>query len=141
MWLLAKYDESEGEQELVGLLSHMHELQAGGVFAGFDLDYEYILRQCRLYQRPRSAVMGLLLLDAPAVAVQEALLLDLELAKYIASKQADEELRKALWLEVAKHVIKLEVDMQRPIALIRESNGVLSIDVSSKRIASLGASC
>jgi hypothetical protein len=132
VWLLAKYgDDEEAEEEaLVGLLSHMQELRVNGVFAHFDLDFEYMLRQCRLFKRARAAVIGLLLLDAPAVAVQEALLLDVQLAKEIASRQEEHEVRKALWLEVARHVIEAEADMQRPIALLRESDGVLSIDVS-----------
>jgi hypothetical protein len=130
VWLLAKYaDGEEGEEALVALLSHMQDLRINGVFAHFDLDFEYMLRQCRLFKRSRAAVIGLLLLDAPAVAVQEALLLDVQLAKDIASRQDEQEVRKVLWLEVARHVIDAEADMQRPIALLRESDGVLSIDV------------
>lgn len=157
IWLLAKYDVREGsgdddeaEGELFSMLSHMQELRVNNVFAGFDLDFEYILRQCRLHHRPRSAVVALLLLDAPAEALREALKIDVVLAKQIAASKlavthaagddpdggsdentaAANELQKSLWLAVAKHVIAAETDMTRAIALIRESDGVLSIDVS-----------
>lgn len=102
-----------------------------------DIDYEYILRQCRLYKRRRAAVRALLLLDCTIEAVDEALVLDLAEAKALVLQQqqlgADSDLLRQLWMEIAKVVIERESDMAVPIALIKESDGALTIDVSTCR--------
>jgi len=139
VWMLAKYDalENEGEEEeLVALLSVMQESRAHDtVLAALDVDYEYILRQCRHYKRRRAAVRALLLLDCPIEAVDEALALDLHDAKQLVVQLqqlgADADLLKQLWMEIAKVVIDREANMAVPIALIKESEGILSIDVSA----------
>lgn len=139
VWLLAKYDALENENEedeLVALLTVMQESRVHDtVLAALDIDYEYILRQCRQYKRRRAAVRALMLLDCPVEAVDEALALDLHEAKQLVLQlqqlgEGEGELLKQLWLEVAKAVIQKETDMSVPIALIKESQGVLSIDVS-----------
>ena len=137
VWMLAKYDalENEGEEEeLVALLTVMQESRAHDtVLAALDIDYEYILRQCRQYKRRRAAVRALLLLDCPIEAVDEALALDLQDAKQLVVQLqqlgADGDLLKQLWMEIAKVVIDKEANMAVPIALIKESEGILSIDV------------
>ena len=140
VWLLAKYDALENQQEeeeLVALLTVMQESRVHDtVLSALDVDYEYILRQCRQYKRRRAAVRALMLLDCPVEAVDEAIALDLEEAKQLVLQlqqlgEGESELLKQLWMEVAKAVIAKETDMSIPIALIKESQGVLSIDVSS----------
>ncbi len=47
-------------------------------------------------------------------AVELALSLDIELAKYNADKPLDDEaLRKKLWLRIARHVVEEKKDIQR----------------------------
>jgi hypothetical protein len=57
VWLLARYEALEHEDteaELVALLTAMQESRAQDPLLNtLDIDYEYILRQCRLYQRRR----------------------------------------------------------------------------------------
>jgi hypothetical protein len=138
IWMLAKYDALEHEaeeQELVSLLTCMQESRAHDSLLGaLDIDYEYILRQCRLYQRRRGSVRALLLLDCLAEAVEEALLLDVhdtkQLVHQLQQLGTPVEVLRQLWMDIAKVVIQHEADMAVPIALIRESDGIISIDVS-----------
>lgn len=137
VWLLAKYaalEHEQEEEELVALLTCMQESRAQDpLLNSLDIDYEYILRQCRLYKRRRAAVRALLLLDCPTEAVNEALVLDVQEAKELVLQLqllgADTELLRQLWMEIAKVVIEREADMAVPIALIKESDGALTIDV------------
>ena len=137
IWMLARYDALEHEreeEELVALLTCMYEARVhDGLLGTLDLDYEYILRQCRLYGRRRAAVRALLLLDCPTEAVDEAILLDLGEAKQLVLQLqqlgTSSEVLRALWMEIALAVIEREADMAVPIALIKESEGSLSIDV------------
>lgn len=84
---------------------------------------------------------ALLLLDCTIEAVDEALVLDLAEAKALVLQQqqlgADSDLLRQLWMEIAKVVIERESDMAVPIALIKESDGALTIDVSILSLASL----
>jgi uncharacterized protein YlaN (UPF0358 family) len=138
VWLLARYDALEHEdteQELVALLTCMqHSRAQDPLLSTLDIDLEYILRQCRLYNRRRSSVRALLLLDCTSEAIAEAIQLDIHDAKQLLHQlqqlgTPDEQLRE-LWLDIGKVVISRESDMAVPIALIQESGGILTIDVS-----------
>jgi hypothetical protein len=108
---------------------HIHEC-VDGVF--FKLNGVCVDR----YNRPRSAMMCLLLLDDFSGAVQAALRIDPQLAKGIAAKHDEQHfpgVKKHLWLLIAKYVIEQDAlggDMRRPLMLIKESGHVLSVDVS-----------
>lgn len=131
-WLLAKY-ELHSEEQLLSLLEVVIDLKEADS-RGFEIefDYEYMLRQCRLFSKARSAALCFVLLDAPTEAVDEAIRSkNLDLAKTIASQQAQDSVKKALWMRVGMAVVESEIDMRRPIALVKESAGVLTIDVTT----------
>lgn len=138
VWMLARYEALEHEdteQELVALLTAMQESRAHDPLLNtLDIDYEYILRQCRLYRRRRASVRALLLLECTNEAIAEAIALDVHDAKQLVHQLqllgTPDDTLKQLWMEIAKVVIAKESDMAVPIALIQESGGILSIDVS-----------
>jgi hypothetical protein len=79
-------------------------------------------------------VRALLLLDCTSEAIAEAIALDIHDAKQLVHQLQQlgtgEATLRALWMDIAKVVIAQEADMAVPIALIQESGGILSIDVS-----------
>jgi hypothetical protein len=79
-------------------------------------------------------VRALLLLDCTSEAIAEAIALDIHDAKQLVHQLQQlgtaEATLRALWMDIAKVVIGHEADMAVPIALIQESGGILSIDVS-----------
>jgi hypothetical protein len=79
-------------------------------------------------------VRALLLLDCTSEAIAEAIALDIHDAKQLVHQLQQlgtgEVTLRALWMDIAKVVIAQEADMAVPIALIQESGGILSIDVS-----------
>jgi DNA-binding IscR family transcriptional regulator len=125
-------------------------------FATFvDIDYDSVLRQCRRFRKPRSGVLALLLLDLHEQAVLEALAIDVAFAKKVVlrlvrlglvlsqeggddGEQASKEAEKRLWMLIAKHIIASEetssshssgeTAARQGIELIKESNGVITID-------------
>ena len=126
------------------------------------LDYEFILRQCRLHQHGRAQVLALLLLDLPATAVQEALSVSVPFARFIIGRlmelddadllgsgypqrgvqgadefnpdEAARHMKKTIWLQLARHILVADdnPDVSTAIDLIKESDGVLIINVSSE---------
>lgn len=132
-WLLAKYEDQHCEEQLLALLEVVIDLKEQDS-KGFDIafDYEYMLRQCRLFGKKRAAALCFVLLDAPTEAVDQALQSkQLDLAKSIASRQESDVTKKALWMRIGLFTVEHEIDMRRPIALVKESAGVLTIDVSN----------
>nr|CAB3267628.1 vacuolar protein sorting-associated protein 18 homolog [Phallusia mammillata] len=65
-------------------------------------------------------------------AVAMALKVDVDLAKSIADRQEleeeDEELRKKLWLKIAKHVVQEDKDIKRAMKFLQESGDLLKIE-------------
>eukprot|EP01038_Epipyxis_sp_PR26KG_P012525 gene12525-16800_t len=147
VWLLAKYetndsknDNTQKSDKLSLLLQACIDLKerriddariGDGLYelVSKNMDYEYILRQCRIFNKPRSVVLCWILLDDYFQAVEEAMKIEQSLAMMIASDHADYQVKKKLWLVIAKNAIEEEgVDMSKPIQLIKESAGILTID-------------
>lgn len=130
-WLLAKYDSSS-EAKICRFVQELHGLHSALALADVvAFDAEFVLRQCRLFRRKRSAVYALLLLDQPVQAAEEALALDSGLAKAIASHERDPEVMRSIWLKIAQAVIGGADDMNQAVDLIEESRNVLTIEVTN----------
>lgn len=129
--LYAKYDEHKTERKLINFLHTLLNLQELCVLSEFvEVDFEYMLRQCRIYHRKRGAVYCLLLLKEFKQAVTEALLVDIDLAKAVTRRQEDAILRKDLWIMIAIHLVNTESDVKRVVSLVKESNEDILIEVS-----------
>ncbi|KAH9744314.1 vacuolar sorting protein 18 [Citrus sinensis] len=100
----------------------------------FFYDPKYALRLCLKEKRMRACVhiYGMMSMHEEAVAL--ALQVDPELAMAEADKvEDDEDLRKKLWLMVAKHVIEQEKgtkreNIRKAIAFLKETDGLLKIE-------------
>jgi hypothetical protein len=129
-WLLAKYDDSENEEKICRFVQELYAMhRAQALQDVVSLDTEFVLRQCRLFRRQRSAIYALLLLDQPIIAAEEALNVDPGLAKAIAVHETDPDVTRSIWLKIAQHVIGAVVDMKEAVDLIDESQNVLTIEV------------
>jgi hypothetical protein len=128
--LYAKYDKAKDEKKLCDFLQIMLHLQELNALTDlFPVDIEYLHRQCRLFGRKRGSIYVQLLLRNFLSSVREALTVEMQLAKTIARRQNDPELRKTLWLEIAVASIAKESDMKKAVALVKESNDDLKIEV------------
>lgn len=127
VWLLCKYDDTE--DRLSSLLSDLYDFyDIEKLNQSLVLDFDYILRQCRQYQKRRCEVYSLLLLKDMTQAVTNALNIDVEFAKTIASKCKDNELKKKLWLLIAQNVILNINNMKQAVELIHDSSKILTIE-------------
>ncbi len=122
------------ESRLVNLLKVLEYLRVAGLLQSSSVDTNFILRQCRLYCRRTACVFALLLGGDRVQAVREALLIDILLAKQIATKVEGLEERRALWMEIASFVVSHEDDMKKAISLIRDSKNSLTIEVNDQLI-------
>lgn len=128
IWFLAKYDNSE--IKLSYFLQQLYRLQLNNALHEIvEIDKSFILRQCRIYDKKRSAIFSLLLLQNDIQAVKEALIIDLNLAKEIATSQQNAELRHHLWMEVAKYTSNSDNNLKNVISLISESQNSIDIEV------------
>lgn len=100
----------------------------------FFYDPKYALRLCLKEKRMRACVHIYSMMSMHEEAVALALQVDPELAMAEADKvEDDEDLKKKLWLMVAKHVIEQEKGVKREnirkaIAFLKETNGLLKIE-------------
>nr|XP_027124097.1 vacuolar sorting protein 18-like [Coffea arabica] len=100
----------------------------------FFYDPKYALRLCLKEKRMRACVHIYSMMSMHEEAVALALQVDPELAMAEADKvEDDEELRKKLWLMVAKHVIEQEKgtkreNIRKAIAFLKETDGLLKIE-------------
>ncbi|GAB4825027.1 Vacuolar protein sorting-associated protein 18 like protein [Ancistrocladus abbreviatus] len=100
----------------------------------FFYDPKYALRVCLKEKQMRACVHIYSMISMHEEAVALALQVDVELAKAEADKaEDDEELRKRLWLMVAKHVIEQEKgtkreNIRKAIAFLKETDGLLKIE-------------
>ncbi|KAG9452776.1 hypothetical protein H6P81_005680 [Aristolochia fimbriata] len=100
----------------------------------FFYDPKYALRLCLKEKRMRACVHIYSMMSMHEEAVALALQVDPELAMAEADKvEDDEDLRKKLWLMVAKHVIEQEKGTKREnickaIAFLKETDGLLKIE-------------
>eukprot|EP00268_Persea_americana_P048110 TRINITY_DN5052_c0_g1_i1.p1 TRINITY_DN5052_c0_g1~~TRINITY_DN5052_c0_g1_i1.p1 ORF type:complete len:993 (-),score=212.87 TRINITY_DN5052_c0_g1_i1:220-3198(-) len=100
----------------------------------FFYDPKYALRLCLKEKRMRACVHIYSMMYMHEEAVALALQVDPELAMAEADKvEDDEDLRKKLWLMVAKHVIEQEKgakreNIRKAIAFLKETDGLLKIE-------------
>ncbi|CAK8677916.1 unnamed protein product [Clavelina lepadiformis] len=107
--------------------------------AEIHYDVKYALRLCLgdgdekakpLLRRACVTIYTVMCLYEEAVSM--ALQVDVELAKSIADRreleEEDEELRKKLWLQIAKHVVQEDKDISRAMKFLQESGDLLKIE-------------
>ncbi|KAK6918988.1 Pep3/Vps18/deep orange [Dillenia turbinata] len=100
----------------------------------FFYDPKYALRLCLKEKRIRACVHIYSMMSMHEEAVALALQVDPELAMAEADKvEDDEDLRKKLWLMIAKHVIEQEKgtkreNIRKAIAFLKETDGLLKIE-------------
>ncbi|KAI8004498.1 Vacuolar sorting protein 18 [Camellia lanceoleosa] len=100
----------------------------------FFYDPKYALRLCLKEKRMRACVHIYSMMSMHEEAVALALQVDPELAKAEADKvEDDEDLRKKLWLMVAKHVVEQEKgtkreNIRKAIAFLKETDRLLKIE-------------
>lgn len=85
-------------------------------------DLKYALRLCMEHDRKKACVHIYSLMRLYEEAVDLALDVDVELAKQQAEKpeEADNELKKKLWLRIARHVVEKEKDVKRAMEFLHE---------------------
>ncbi|TKY48826.1 Vacuolar protein sorting-associated protein 18-like [Spatholobus suberectus] len=100
----------------------------------FFYDPKYALRLCLKEKRMRACVHIYSMMSMHEEAVALALQVDSELAMAEADKvEDDEDLRKKLWLMIAKHVVEQEKgtkreNIRKAIAFLKETDGLLKIE-------------
>ncbi|RZS00679.1 hypothetical protein BHM03_00030434 [Ensete ventricosum] len=100
----------------------------------FFYDPKYALRLCLKEKKMRACIHIYSMMSMHEEAVALALQVDPELAMAEADKvEDDEDLRKKLWLMIAKHVIEQEKgvkreNIRRAIAFLKETDGLLKIE-------------
>lgn len=131
--LLSLYSQQEDDSALMRFL----ECKFGkGRVNGpeFFYDPKYALRLCLKEKRMRACVHMYSMMSMHEEAVALALKVDPELAMAEADKvEDDEDLRKKLWLMIAKHVIEQEKgtkreNIRKAIAFLKETDGLLKIE-------------
>jgi len=127
LWFLVKYDASD-ESQLCAYLEDLFEMKEDGFFARLKINYEYILRQCKAFQRKRGIVYAYFLIGMDYEAVEASLKVDISLSKKVALNPRDANQKKKLWLIIAQHVITTDSDAKRALLLIKESDGTLKIE-------------
>ncbi|XP_022148071.1 vacuolar protein sorting-associated protein 18 homolog [Momordica charantia] len=131
--LLSLYAKQEDDSALLRFLQcKFGKGQENG--PEFFYDPKYALRLCLKEKRMRACVHIYSMMDMHEEAVALALQVDTELAMAEADKvEDDEDLRKKLWLMIAKHVIELEKgtkreNIRKAIAFLKETDGLLKIE-------------
>ncbi|PIN14046.1 hypothetical protein CDL12_13329 [Handroanthus impetiginosus] len=131
--LLSLYAKQEDESTLLRFLQcKFGKGQPNG--PEFFYDPKYALRLCLKEKRMRACVHIYSMMSMHEEAVALALQVDPELAMAEADKvEDDEDLRKKLWLMVAKHVIEQEKgtkreNIRKAIAFLKETDGLLKIE-------------
>lgn len=103
-------------------------------------DLKYALRVCSEHNQTNAAVDIYSIMDLYAEAVELALKVDLDLAKFNAGMAQDAATRRKLWLMIAEHEIKAAVEqqstsidaeapIQRALLLLSESDALTIEDV------------
>ncbi|KAE8679969.1 Detected protein of confused Function [Hibiscus syriacus] len=131
--LLSLYAKQEDDSSLLRFLQcKFGKGQENG--PDFFYDPKYALRLCLKEKRMRACVHIYSMMAMHEEAVALALQIDPELAMAEADKvEDDEDLRKKLWLMVAKHVIEQEKgtkreNIRKAIAFLKETDGLLKIE-------------
>ncbi|MFS7971208.1 putative transcription factor C2H2 family [Helianthus anomalus] len=131
--LLSLYAKKEDESALLRFLQcKFGKGRSNG--PDFFYDPKYALRLCLKEKRMRACVHIYSMMFMHEEAVALALQVDPELAMAEADKvEDDEDLRKKLWLMVAKHVVEQEKgtkrdNIRKAIAFLKETDGLLKIE-------------
>lgn len=127
VWFLAKYfyDDSKLDDYMEMLLLQVDN----GDESISNLDREFILRICKRFNRSRSVVTAYLMLGMEVEAVLEALKIDLDLAKFVASKCLNLKHKKDAWMQITAYLIQKDKDAKRALNLLNDSEGIVSIEV------------
>ncbi|XP_039394501.1 vacuolar protein sorting-associated protein 18 homolog [Mauremys reevesii] len=103
------------------LLSYLE--QAGTNPNRIHYDLKYALRLCAEHGHHRACVHVYKVMELYEEAVDLALQVDVDLAKSCADlPEEDEELRKKLWLKIARHVVQEEKDVKKAMACLSSCN-------------------
>ncbi|XP_028755584.1 vacuolar sorting protein 18 [Neltuma alba] len=131
--LLSLYAKQEDDSALLRFLQcKFGKGQENG--PDFFYDPKYALRLCLKEKRMRACVHIYSMMSMHEEAVALALQVDPELAMAEADKvEDDEDLRKKLWLMIAKHVVEQEKgtkreNIRKAIAFLKETDGLLKIE-------------
>ncbi|XP_003224830.1 vacuolar protein sorting-associated protein 18 homolog [Anolis carolinensis] len=99
------------------LLSYLE--QAGTYADNIHYDLKYALRLCAEHGHHRACVHVYKVMEMYEEAVDLALQVDVDMAKSCADlPDEDEELRKKLWLKIARHVVQEEKDVKKAMACL-----------------------
>ncbi|XP_055911201.1 vacuolar protein sorting-associated protein 18 homolog isoform X1 [Eupeodes corollae] len=83
-------------------------------------EVKYALRVCLEHEAKNACVFLQCLLEMWEAAVELALTFNIQQAKVTASKPADEETRRKLWLRIAQHDIRGTNDVKKALELLKE---------------------
>ncbi|KAB2608172.1 vacuolar protein sorting-associated protein 18-like protein [Pyrus ussuriensis x Pyrus communis] len=131
--LLSLYAKQEDDSALLRFLQFKFG-KGREIGPEFFYDPKYALRLCLKEKRMHACVHIYSMMSMHEEAVALALQVDPELAMAEADKvEDDEDLRKKLWLMVAKHVIEQEKgakreNIRKAIAFLKETDGLLKIE-------------
>ncbi|KAG9282992.1 hypothetical protein AMEX_G1706 [Astyanax mexicanus] len=97
--------------------------QAGTHAAEIKYDLKYALRLCAEHGYLQACVLVYKIMELYEEAVDLALQVDVDLAKSCADlPEDDEELRKKLWLKIARHVVQEEKDVKKAMNCLSSCN-------------------
>ncbi|KAI1897288.1 hypothetical protein AGOR_G00081780 [Albula goreensis] len=97
--------------------------QAGTHPSEIHYDLKYALRLCAEHGYLRACVLVYRIMELYEEAVDLALKVDVDLAKSCADlPEDDEELRKKLWLKIARHVVQEEKDVKKAMNCLSSCN-------------------
>ncbi|XP_055383073.1 vacuolar protein sorting-associated protein 18 homolog isoform X2 [Condylostylus longicornis] len=92
----------------------------GRDLSSIHYDENYALRVCEEHNAKEASVFLQCLLQLWESAVELALTFDIKLAKNTASQPNDPELKKKLWLRIAEHEVKRNVNVKEALKLLKE---------------------
>ncbi|KAG7461333.1 hypothetical protein MATL_G00208930 [Megalops atlanticus] len=97
--------------------------QAGTHASEIHYDLKYALRLCAEHGYLQACVLVYRIMELYEEAVDLALQVDVDLAKSCADlPEDDEELRKKLWLKIARHVVQEEKDVKKAMNCLSSCN-------------------
>ncbi|XP_017310953.1 vacuolar protein sorting-associated protein 18 homolog [Ictalurus punctatus] len=97
--------------------------QAGTHASEIHYDLKYALRLCAEHGYHQACVLVYRIMELYEEAVDLALQVDVDLAKSCADlPEDDEELRKKLWLKIARHVVQEEKDVKKAMNCLSSCN-------------------
>ncbi|XP_033107072.1 vacuolar protein sorting-associated protein 18 homolog [Anneissia japonica] len=115
-YLLSLYAKYQPNQ----LMNYLQ--RQGDISDNVPYDLKYALRLCAEHSHKRACVHIYTTMGLYEEAVELALEVDVDLAKINANKpEDDEDLKKKLWLRIARHVVEKENNIKRAMEFLQES--------------------